>query len=182
MDLSRLGTALVTRWGAATDAGPVRRRNEDSWLAEPPLYAVADGMGGHADGAAASATALHRLAAGMRPGAVAGAGADLVDLDQEGVAVAVQGHGPHVLVVAGGVPLAPVLPPGAGPEGHPPLGQGATQGLVVHPPDHEDLAGVELLDDGAHQAGGVPFETGRQGGGQDGFGHARDPLTDHPAR
>ena len=45
MDLSRLGTALVTRWGAATDAGPVRRRNEDSWLAEPPLYAVADGMG-----------------------------------------------------------------------------------------------------------------------------------------
>ena len=82
MDLSRLGTALVTRWGAATDAGPVRRRNEDSWLAEPPLYAVADGMGGHADGAAASATALHRLAAGMRPGAVAGARADLVDLDR----------------------------------------------------------------------------------------------------
>ena len=82
MDLSRLGTALVTRWGAATDAGPVRRRNEDSWLAEPPLYAVADGMGGHADGAAASAAALHRLAAGMRPGAVAGARADLVDLDR----------------------------------------------------------------------------------------------------
>ena len=49
LDLSRLGTALVMRWGAATDAGPVRRRNEDSWLAEPPLYAVADGMGGHAD-------------------------------------------------------------------------------------------------------------------------------------
>ena len=60
----------------------MRRRNEDSWLAEPPLYAVADGMGGHADGAAASATALHRLAAGMRPGAVAGARADLVDLDR----------------------------------------------------------------------------------------------------
>ena len=82
MDLSRLGTALVTRWGAATDAGPVRRRNEDSWLAEPPLYAVADGMGGHADGAAAFAAALHRLATGMRPGAVAGARADLVDLDR----------------------------------------------------------------------------------------------------
>ena len=42
-------------------------------------------------------------------------GADLVDLDQKGVAVAIQGHGLNVLVVSGGVALAPVLPTGARP-------------------------------------------------------------------
>lgn len=35
--------------------------------------------------------------------------ADLVDPHQEGVAVAVKGHGLHPLHVAGGIPLAPVL-------------------------------------------------------------------------
>ena len=32
--------------GVATDIGRVREGNEDSYLVEPPLYAVADGMGG----------------------------------------------------------------------------------------------------------------------------------------
>ena len=118
LDLSRLGTALVTRWGAATDAGPVRRRNEDSWLAEPPLYAVADGMGGHADGAAASAAALHRLAAGMRPGAVAGARADLVDLDR-----AIASAAADVAVLAD--PASPLTAPGTT----------LTGALALDPPD-----------------------------------------------
>lgn len=38
------------RWGAATDTGAVRRHNEDAFLAAPPLFLVADGMGGHAAG------------------------------------------------------------------------------------------------------------------------------------
>jgi hypothetical protein len=36
--------------GAATAIGRVRRVNEDSYLASPPVYAVADGMGGHGSG------------------------------------------------------------------------------------------------------------------------------------
>ena len=49
------------RWGAATDAGRVRSANEDSWLVDYPLFAVADGMGGHAAGEVASRVALDTL-------------------------------------------------------------------------------------------------------------------------
>lgn len=49
-------TAL--RWGMATDVGRVRSNNEDSLLVEPPLFAVADGMGGPAAGEVASAIAV----------------------------------------------------------------------------------------------------------------------------
>jgi protein phosphatase len=51
------------RTAAGTDAGRQRSGNEDSYLADFPVYIVADGMGGHDAGAVASAAVVRAFSA-----------------------------------------------------------------------------------------------------------------------
>jgi hypothetical protein len=84
--------------------------------------------------------------------------ADLVDADQQGVAVAVGGDRADVLDVPGGVALAPVLPTRPAPEPGPPGGEGAAHRLGVHPGDHQHGAVGVVLDHRGQEPGGVECE------------------------
>ncbi|WP_165069949.1 PP2C family protein-serine/threonine phosphatase [Marisediminicola senii] len=100
-------------WGAATDIGHRRKLNEDSLIAQPPVFAVADGMGGHAAGDVASSSVVARLAgipssdaideeiisAALRQATVDIALAD--DVDEVGVGTTVTGA---ALTIQGGEP------------------------------------------------------------------------------
>ena len=56
------GPGVVLSWGLDTHTGYRRRHNEDSAVAAPPIFAVADGMGGHSAGDVASKAVVTRLA------------------------------------------------------------------------------------------------------------------------
>ncbi|MAY97145.1 protein phosphatase 2C domain-containing protein [uncultured Nocardioides sp.] len=56
-------TAVQLEHGARTDVGRVREVNEDAYLARPPVFVVADGMGGHEGGDVASAIVVEEFAA-----------------------------------------------------------------------------------------------------------------------
>jgi len=59
---TRTGSNAMLSWGARSDVGLVREHNEDSFLVQPPTFAVCDGMGGHAAGEVASSIAVAAIA------------------------------------------------------------------------------------------------------------------------
>lgn len=68
------GARITLSWAAMSDKGYRRTVNEDSLLARSPIFAVADGMGGHSAGDFASAAVVTRLAEQV--------GSDFVDAER----------------------------------------------------------------------------------------------------
>lgn len=62
------GRPLLLSWAGVTDQGRRRETNQDAFLAEFPLFIVADGMGGHAGGEIASRSTVSRLQAAVTAG------------------------------------------------------------------------------------------------------------------
>ncbi|WP_227000590.1 PP2C family protein-serine/threonine phosphatase [Protaetiibacter intestinalis] len=105
--------AVHLRYAGDSNVGSVRANNEDSFLAAPPFWIVADGMGGHAHGDLASRSAVQAfeaLAAGSATNAravvdaVRAANAAVRELREETIAgttltgvalVDIEGAGPH---------------------------------------------------------------------------------------
>ncbi len=69
-------TSRLGQTASLTDTGRKRRHNEDAYVVEPPLFAVADGMGGAQAGELASSLAAAALKDTQEPG---GGGEERVD-------------------------------------------------------------------------------------------------------
>lgn len=87
----RATTAGVTlEWSARTDVGRERAVNEDSMLAGPPVFIVADGMGGHRAGDVASALVVDSFS-GIADGELRSVEEIVELLDQANTSIITQG-------------------------------------------------------------------------------------------
>ena len=112
------GGSIRLSWSSVTDVGRRRSATEDSYLAKPPVFAVADGKGGHLSGDLASAAVVRRLDEGINDPFVAphlveqaleiaSADIDLIAGDSElGVGTTVTGA---LLTLVDGVPTFAVF-------------------------------------------------------------------------
>jgi len=73
-----MNVPVELRAGGATDVGLVREVNEDSYLVDPPVFVVADGMGGHDGGDIASQIVVEEFGRVTGVGLDAGRGAEVV--------------------------------------------------------------------------------------------------------
>jgi PPM family protein phosphatase len=85
-------STVQLRHGAATDTGRVREVNEDAYLAEPPVFIVADGMGGHEGGDIASAIVVEEFARLAEAGYDPRRGSDAVDATLESAQVRITAY------------------------------------------------------------------------------------------
>ncbi len=101
---------FVLDWAGRSDVGRKRAVNEDSVLVGPPVFAVADGMGGHAAGDRASAAVVDRLAA-LRADSTGGDYLELRRLDEalSAAAVDIDEFSAHIPIGAGTTVTGAVL-------------------------------------------------------------------------
>jgi PPM family protein phosphatase len=83
--------------GARTDVGLVREVNEDSFLASPPVFVVADGMGGHDGGDVASRIVVEEFARLADDGYDPTRGGDVVSATLRESQRRIREYGPHGL-------------------------------------------------------------------------------------
>lgn len=62
------GQEIELSWCALTDIGKRRETNQDSYVVHPPIFCVADGMGGHSLGEVASGAVVRSLNNAARAG------------------------------------------------------------------------------------------------------------------
>lgn len=158
---------MVVRAFAKTDVGRVREHNEDNHLVDEmyQVYAVADGMGGHAGGAQASALAVATLSAHLRKAGGLLLDDALAQAELEALTQATPSHTPiDVLADEARVPSGEDGGAGAeangGPEGASPRaggndspGDADVQGPDAHSLDPHDL----LQEEGPAQAISIPY-------------------------